>query len=1004
MRAPLAVPGLLLLLSACLAQDKRAETGPPGSIDFSRQVRPILATKCFDCHGPDSMARRADLRLDVESSARRVIMSGQPEASLLYQKISSGDSDARMPPMASNKTLSPEQIELIRRWIAEGARWGDHWAFILPQRPAVPSAMDGTAKNAIDPFVLAQLAGVGLSPSPEADKVTLIRRATLDLWGLPPTPDEVDAFLADGSDTAYESLVDRLLASPRFGEVMARDWLDAARYGDSDGYHADQERFMWPWRDWVIDAFNSGEPYYQFLVEQIAGDLLSGASDTQKVATGFNRNHEISIEGGIIDAQYRAEYVADRVRTLGTAIMGVTIGCARCHEHKYDPFPQSDFYSLADCFNQIPEAGNGGENGYAPTLSAPSPIQRKNADAIDQRKKQLDASIDPARASAEEAAWEQSAKTMAPVEWTVLTPASANSAGGQTLDIGDDGTVKASGDAPDIDTYELTFSLPIPSIADIRAMKLAIDTGRAGDQSFGVTEVDAFIESDAIRTPIAWLDAIADDEAMGFEAIRAIDHLGRSSWTTMQKGGIHTLLLLPAQPITTAGGSILRIRIAQQQGGTTVIGAMRVLVSSDPLSALPDRLASVLATPFEVRSDAEQSALVDWFLIEAEGADLGRAKRETFLLERKRALLLESPAVMVMDDSAHHDTFVLIRGEYDLQGDRVSCAVPKVLGAIPDGFPANRLGVAQWLVAPTNPLTARVVVNRVWQLLFENGIVRTPDDFGSQGEFPTHPDLLDWLADEFVSSGWDLKHIVRLIATSATYRQSSIASADMLTADPENRWLARGPRGRLPAETIRDQALYASGLLNEDMGGPGAFPYQPPGLWESLNDNNGTFIHYRTDHGERLYRRSIYTFWKRSLPSPPMSIFDAPTRELAQVQRAPTNTPLQSLVLLDETEFVEAARKLAERMMKEGGASDEERITYGFRRLLTRKPRPEELAVLVSTYRDQLADFRSMPSAAVRFLSAGDSARDSSAGIPEHAAMTLVARILLNLTESITKE
>ncbi len=747
-------------------------------VRFYRDVRPILSENCFECHGPDAAKRKADLRLDAGALGQAVVVAGKPGESELFQRITHADPTERMPPQESSRALTESEVATIRRWIEQGAQWEKHWAFIPLKRPTVPATRNSAwPRGAIDRFILAKLQRAGLKPSPAADRETLLRRVAFDLTGLPPTPAEIDAFLAATSPRAYEAVGERLLASPRYGERMASDWLDAARYADSHGYSLDRRRVMWPWRDWVIAAFNDNMPFDQFATEQLAGDLLPGATLAQKVATGFNRNHSIQSEGGVINEEYRVETVVDRVETTTAVFLGLTFGCARCHDHKYDPISQREFYEFYALFNNVPETahvGNSDKQADKPFVKVPSLAQR----------------------------------------------------------------------------------------------------GRMDRQ----------------RAEIAALEKKPDAEPQLKAARKALDALGQ-----------------------------------------------------------------------------------------------------------------EVPTAMVMGEkSPPRRTFILSRGQYDQPGEvEVRAGLPAALGQWPAGAPRNRLGLARWLVSRANPLTARVTVNRLWQMHFGTGIVKSSEDFGAQGEWPSHPALLDWLADEFVRSGWNRKAMQKRIVMSATYRQSSRVTPALLEADPANRLLARGARFRLPAEMIRDHALSAGGLLVGRLGGESVRPYQPPGLWDDVvYENVPRFVQ---DHGEKLYRRSLYTYWKRSVPPPNMQAFDAPSREVCVLTRAKTNTPLAALVLMNDPTFVEASRKLAGRVLRDGGATAESRLTLLHRLVCGRHPTERELGLLRGVLVELQTSFRAEPAAAKRLLEVGETPRDESFDAAELAAYASLANAVLGTDEAITR-
>ena len=748
-------------------------------LNFGSDVRPILSDACFHCHGADAAQRKANLRLDrhenvvADRSGIPVIKPGDFRHSELYRRITSEDPDERMPPAGSVRTLTSEETDIIRRWIQQGAVWKEHWSFVAPRRPVVPQVSNEKWPiYDLDRFVLAKLDRRGMEPSAAADRTQLLRRVTLDLTGLPPTISEIDSYLADNTENAYERVVDRLFRSDRYGEHMAALWLDLARYADTDGYQDDEPRTMWRWREWLIDALNDGLPFDQFTIEQLAGDLLPDTTSEQRLATGFLRNNRVNGEGGSIAEEFRVEYIIDRIETVSSTWMGLTTGCARCHDHKYDPITQKEFYQFFAFFNQIPEPGTY-RRSAKPTIKVPGRQVRWQVDKID-----------------------------------------------------------------------------------------------------------------------------------------------------------------------------------------------RELADLDPESDRRERLT-----------------------------------------ETKTKLLGSVPETMVMEDTESRDTFVLRRGQYNQPGPKVHAAVPAVLPPMPDDVPRNRLTLAKWLVDPGHPLTARVAVNRIWQLHFGTGIVRTSEDFGVQGELPSHPDLLDWLATEFVSLGWDVKRLQRMIVTSATYRQLSSCTLVVRDADPDNHFLARGPSMRLTAEVIRDQALFVSGLLVERIGGPSVKPYQPAKIWLEIAGVSTSAYEdgYVRSTGEDLYRRSIYTFWRRAIPPPGMQIFDAPDREVCAVRRDRTNTPLQALALMNDVTYVEAARELGSRMIREGGSSAADRTAFGFRLVTARRPGERELDVLIRSLDHHLRTYRQHNELAAALISVGDSVPDPELDVAELAAYTALAGTLLNLDETINK-
>jgi hypothetical protein len=781
-----------ILILSTVATRSRADE----AIDYSRDIRPILANHCWACHGPDDKAREASLRLDVRDHAiaKKAIVPKDVKASKLIARIGSDDPDKQMPPPEHKKPLSERQKAMLRVWIEQGANYTQHWAFTAPKQPAAPSLQDGLfVRNVIDAFVLKRLELEKLAPSPEADRATLLRRVSLDLTGLPPTPLEVREFLSDSSPAAYEKVVDRLLASPRYAERMAMAWLDAARFADTNGFNNDEDRTQWPWRDWSIASFARNQPFDQFLTEQIAGDLLPGATLDQKVATAFLRNQVHNTEGGIIPEEYRVEYVADRVHTTATVFLGLSMQCARCHDHKFDPISTKEYYQFFGFFQNIADKQASYANfvGAEPYIRLPTEEQTKRLATLDARRAELE-----------------------------------------------------------------------KTVKELEAKK------------------------------------------------------GKE----------------PAAP---------------------------------ELAKLKADLAEV------VRQRTELDKTI--------------------------------PAVMVMAEIPKpRENFVLKRGQYDQRGDKVSVGIPAVFPTLP-GSPANptRLDLARWLTSPEHPLTARVAVNRWWQMYFGTGLVKTIEDFGLTGEYPSHPVLLDWLATEFIRTGWDVKQLQRVIVTSATYRQSSRMTKEMQDREPENRLLARGPRQRLSAETIRDNALAISGLLSERLGGPSVKPYQPAGLWEDVTvERRGRYV---AEKGEGLYRRSMYTFWKRTCPPPNLMTFDAPNREVCVARRAITNTPLQALVLLNDPTYVEAARKLAERMIRDGGDGMAKRISVGFELAIGREANAEEQRILSPIVTEALTRFKADPAAAKKLLAIGDSGPDAKLDVVELAAWSLVASTILNLDETISK-
>ncbi len=1048
---------VLLLQPSVLA--RAAAPVVPTKIEFNRDIRPILSDICYKCHGPDKAKRKADLRLDLEASAKAkikdhfAIVPGQPAKSELIRRITTSDEDDRMPPADSGRQLTPRQVELLRRWIEQGAKWEAHWSFIAPKRPDLPRVKNSNwVRNPVDNFILARLERDGLQPSPEADRAALIRRVSLDLTGLPPTLAEADAFLADTSPQAYERVVDRLLTSPCYGERMASRWLDAARYADTSGYQSDGERSMWRWRDWVIGAFNRNLPFDQFTIEQLAGDLLLNATRDQRIATGFNRNHRGNAEGGIIPEEYAAEYVVDRVDTTATVWLGLTMGCARCHDHKYDPLTQREFYQLFAFFNNVPEKGRAVKIGNSPpVITAPTDAQEKQLAKLESQLASAEArlrELEP-QITAAQTAWEKSL-TAAPVaQWTVTNGLQARFEldGKLASEAGKNTTAK-------FENGEATFAPGRDALAAALDGSRFINCGDVGDFGFfdkftlaawirphgadGGTIVSRMVEQDAdsaftsdsegysvhlkagrvqVRLTKRWLDDALRVETEAVLAPEQWHHVaviydgsrlatGVKIFINGQPQKMRLLLdqlnqtFQTKQPlrIGAGGGPANRFR-----GLVSDVRVYARALSEEEVGIVSTtENVNALAAIFPAKRTAPQAAkLRSCFLAEHAPAPMREAQTHVAELREQRTKFVESlPTVMVMEEMAvPRETFVLKRGVYDQRGDRATPGVPASLPPLPAYAVRNRLTFARWLVSTQNPLTARVAVNHQWQMLFGTGLVKTTEDFGSQGEPPSHPELLDWLATEFVRTGWDVKRLLKTMLMSATYRQSSRMTPELLARDPDNRLLARGPRVRLPAEMIRDQALAVSGLLVREIGGPSVKPYQPPGLWKELSGTD-----YVQDHGDALWRRSLYTFWKRTSPQPTMTTFDAAGREMCSVRPSRTDTPLQALALMNDVTFVEAARCLAQRVMREGGPTPEERVRLAFRLVLTRAPKPPELKVLLDDLNDHLARFRADSKAAQSLISAGESPRDAKLAADELAAYSALAGLILNLDEAITKQ
>ncbi|MGE5193659.1 MAG: DUF1549 domain-containing protein, partial [Deltaproteobacteria bacterium] len=953
-------------------------------VEFNRDIRPILSDNCYQCHGPDKAQRKADLRLDTEEGAtadlggRRAVVPGNLEHSELYQRLIADDEKDRMPPAKSGKKLTKTQIDLFRRWIEQGAKWQKHWAFLPPVAVAPPKVRNpARVRNPIDEFVLGRLEREGLSPAPEADKTTLIRRVSLDLTGLPPTPAEVDAFLADDSSDAYEKVVDRLLASTRFGERMAVRWLDGARYADTNGYQSDGERSMWRWRDWVIDAYNRNMPFDQFTIEQIAGDMLPRATLDQQIASGFNRNHRGNGEGGIIPEEYAVEYVVDRVETTFTVWLGLTMGCSRCHEHKFDPFTQKEFYQAFAYFNNVPEFGRAVKYGNSPPfIKAPTVEQQQQLKQLESRladEEQAFARLLPEIVAAQ-VEWERALDPQALAGWTITRAQKAHVSlderqtepecgaaetrwedgeplfkPGKLGQAGEfDGTRFVS--AGDVGGFGFNDKFSLAAWAFPQGPRGGTILSRMTDAEHGdgyyVVLENGRLQFNLVKR---WLDDALRLETEAPLAPDAWHHIlvtydgsrGASGVQVFINGKRQVLkVVLDLLNQTFATKEPFHIGAGNGPEGRFHGLIDDVRVCDDVLSeaevqvlATAETIGDLRSLPLDRRTAAQSGKLRACFLERAAPLPIREAHERVEALRRERIRLVESfPTTMVMQEMpVPRDTFVLIRGEYDKHGEKVGPGLPASLPALPEGVPNSRLGLARWLVDRSNPLTARVAVNRMWQMLFGTGLVKTVDDFGAQGEWPSHPELLDWLAVEFMSGtaspllgkggqgrsrndfsgepaastatppglplrsggkqdAWDVKALVRLIVTSSTYRQSSRTTPALLQRDPDNRFLARGSRLRLSAEMVRDQALYAGGLLVEKLGGPSVKPYQPEGLWKELADTD-----YVQDTGDNLYRRSLYTYFKRTVAPPTMMTFDAAARETCVVRETRTNTPLQAL-------------------------------------------------------------------------------------------------------------
>ncbi|NBV46534.1 MAG: DUF1553 domain-containing protein [Planctomycetia bacterium] len=1005
--------------------------GAAGPIDFNRDIRPLLSDRCFTCHGPDAGQRQAGLRLDDRTcataplaSGAAAIVPGEPGASALVARITSTDPDVVMPPPHVAKPVTAAEAERLREWVAAGAPFTGHWAFERVERPALPAAADdGWCRTPVDRFIRASLAEVGLTPNPEADRHTLARRLALDLTGLPPEPDAVAAFVADRDEGAVERYVDTLLASPHFGERMALEWLDAARYADSHGYQTDSSRSNWPWRDWVIDAYNRNLPFDRFTIEQLAGDMLPGATTEQRVATGFNRNHRINGEGGIIAEEWRVETVIDRVETTGQTWLGLTVGCARCHDHKYDPLSQRDFYALFAIFNNVPENGTimgpsnrrGGNSDPLERLpSASQVLERRRMEedlAAAERALAAEQPLLPERA----AAWEETVRSVlaaAGEAWIPVDAVAARSTGGATFRRADDGTWHVEGPLPARDTYELTLPTAAAAFSGVRLEVLPDPAlgggggfGRAGNGNIVVTHVEVAVvpAGGAAAEPVPLVRAEADYEQSGWPAAEVLTPSADRGWAIdgndPERRMPRRLAVFPAAPVAAPAGAAVRVTIRQEAFDGHAIGRFRLaLTALDPGLVgpaglkLPAPVRRALAVARGERTAAEQEAVAAFHRDTIDGP-FRRAVAARDAARKALDELTESlPSAMVMVEGPRRQAHLLTRGEYDKPAEVVDPALPAFLAGPPGDGVVDRLALARWIASCDNPLTARVWVNRLWERFFGTGLVRTSENLGSQAEYPSHPALLDWLAVEFMEPGqlpavggqpagpWDMKALVKLLVTSAVYRQSAAVTPQHLARDPANRLLARFPRVRLPGEIVRDQALAAAGLLVPRIGGPSVRPWMPDGVWDETS-KYGDLRGYVVDTGPDRWRRGMYTIWKRTAGPPTMLLFDAPNRETCTVRRARTNTPLQALALLNEPTFVEAAHGLARRMLADAGPDPAARIDHAFRLVLARPAAAEELATLVAGY-------------------AADRARFAA----EFAACSLAASVILNLDECVMRE
>lgn len=1070
--------GYLTLLSSCSSDTttlSESDAPLPDVVEFNQHIRGILSDTCFACHGPDVLAREAGYRLDTEEGARAALVSdsrrygivpGNPDASEVYRRIISNDPDYVMPTPTSNLSLTKREIALIKRWIEQGATYQEHWAFIKPERPDLPEVINTDwPQNEIDFFILEKIEAAGVTPSNPAARETLLRRVSFDLTGLPPAIEELDQFLKNDSPDAFEHAVDRLLASHSYGERLASEWLDVARYADTHGYQDDGANDMWPWRDWVIGAFNRNMPFDQFATWQLAGDLLPNATREQRLATGFGRVHQQSQEGGIIGEEYRVEYVADRVQTTGSAFLAVTMQCARCHDHKYDPVSEKEYYQFAAFFDNINDTGQIPNRGAAgPTLLLPDEETDALISYLETKIREKETLLSRMQLSRNDLFSEwlnhpELSDHFNTLEKGLYAYMDLNEIQGDsavvvqtrdsTLTAWISGNLKESegvaggaiefrhGNALNLprsfalfertQPFSLSFWLyPPESTGEVPVLvkKGMIFIGHPG------YDLSLFNHRVSMRLVNGWpynaIQVLTNQPLQpGTWSHVAVSYNGSSDasgidiYVNGEKQHLHiehnnlfkNIVIPSSEPrygyqdfqighrhsfeeMRYEGMRVDEVRIYDRE-----LSAADILTLSDNQTTLDQLLQKA---PSEL-GENEKTILFSHYLIHADQEIHSQTQNLQRYHQELSSVKDSLPEVMVMQERLNRRTsYIRERGMYDQLGEVVYPGVPSSIMKFPDEYPQNRLGLAKWIMHDDNPLTARVLANRYWQMLFGIGLVDTPDDFGNQGSIPSHSELLDWLAVEFRESGWDLKHLLKTMVMSATYQQSSVITPDMLDMDPNNRLLARGPRYRLPAEMIRDNALLASGLLVDIVGGPSVFPYQPEGLWEETTSGRH-LTHYIQDSGDNLYRRSLYTFWKRTVPPPGMTTFDAAMRTHPTVQREATSTPLQALHTLNDPIYVEASRLLAERMIKEGGETLGEQITFAFRVATSRTPGDHEIRILKELFEEELLTYKNNPELADILLNLGEYPADSELDSVEVAARTILASALFNLDETLTK-
>lgn len=999
------------------------------TVDFSRDIRPILSNTCFKCHGPDANTREADFRLDTREDVlggNHSVVPGDSAASVLFQRLISNDPDELMPPPESGRSLAPEEIELIRKWIDQGAEWGNHWSLVPPKTVEVPARTNPWSRNEIDDFVFNRLATSMLKPSAEADRHTLARRLSLDLTGLPPSDEELNAFLDDLKPGAYERYVDRLLASPRYGEHMARFWLDVVRYGDTHGLHLDNYREHWPYRDWIIRAFNENKPFDQFATEQLAGDLLPNPTRDQLVATGFNRSHVTTAEGGSIKEEVRVRNVVDRTSTFGTVFLGMTLGCAQCHDHKFDPISQKDFYSLYAYFNSLDgDPMDGNVKDHPPSIMVGTPEQHQQLESYEKEIGDLKKSIDELVTN-----WNY----VEPDDPPAVNPEPAE-------EIWIDDNLPTSGIVHG--AWKTT-----PADGPVHRGTVSYVHTASGNQQYFVQnterpwqvndqdELFAHVFLDPQNPPreimLQWNDGNWDHRAIWGENLiewGAKNTPARLFMGPLPKLGQWVRLSVPAAEVGLLPGSRINGVALTQYDGTVHWDTVGKISHLPPFPAnrslvdwqeetiskkgkdLPNDLKAVVNKAQESWTPAESKRLKDYFIqrIYPDSRSVIEPKEAQIkALEKQRdELKKQIPTTLIFKETATpKDAFILTRGAYDQPGEKVERSVPRAFPPISSDtkIKHDRLALANWLFTNQHPLTARVTVNRFWQQVFGTGIVETSEDLGAQGTFPTHPDLLDFLAVDFRDHGWNIKRLMKQMVMSATYRQQSVTTPDSFEKDPKNELLARGRRYRLDAEVIRDQALAVSGLLIESIGGPSVKPPQPDGLWFVVGYSGSNTVRFKKDVGaDKVHRRSLYTFWKRTAPAPQMNILDAPSRETCTVRRERTNTPLQALMLMNDPQFIEAARFLAQRTIDRELADDEARLRWMFYQCLKRSPNLSEIEALLPTHRKWNERFHKEIENAKQLIQIGEQPSPESYDPAELAAWTMTANLILNMDEFISK-